>query len=262
MEASPTQLVRWWRSLEAAAAAGGRIHRCHPLPRATASAEDVHPVPTVVACVAGTVRVEVDDGPIDLTVGDLALIAAGTPHRHAPLRCGCAAAEQGFIAGGADLVLRDPAQDWLVHLPERSLAALLARAEAGDPVVLASEIIAAWLAVPWRQATRRTPAQRRMIAALRRLALRRGDAGAILDASGLGRSQAHAAFLAATGDTPARALAHRRCLIARGLLRAGLPVATVARRCGFNDRSTFQRTYRRLLGRTPRDDLGWGTCEA
>lgn len=254
MDASPSELMRWWRLLGEAAAARGAIRRCHPLPSEIAAAEDVHPVVTVVACLTGAARIESAGRRLDLAAGDLALIAPGTPHRHAPLRRGCAVAEQGFDDGGADLMLKDSTTTWRVQLPAEPLVTRLAHAEASDAMVTAADVIATWLDLPWRDARPLSPAQQRMIAALRRLALRRGDAAAILDASGLGRSQAHAAFRAATGTTPARALAQRRCLIARGMLRAGLPVATVARRCGFADRSTFQRTYRRHLGLTPRDE--------
>lgn len=59
-------------------------------------------------------------------------------------------------------------------------------------------------------------------------------------------------FLAATGETPAAWVRHQRVRHAEQLLeRSGLPIAAVARHCGFGSADTLRRHFRRVRGVTP-----------
>jgi AraC family transcriptional activator FtrA len=59
-------------------------------------------------------------------------------------------------------------------------------------------------------------------------------------------------FLASTGDTPAAWVRAQRVRRAEQLLeRADLPIAAVARRCGFGSADTLRRHFRRVRGVTP-----------
>src|SRR5262249_55465545 len=54
-----------------------------------------------------------------------------------------------------------------------------------------------------------------------------------------------------TGMTPARAIERMRVEAARQILEQGLPVKSVAPRCGFRSEETMRRSFLRLLGATP-----------
>jgi AraC-like DNA-binding protein len=51
--------------------------------------------------------------------------------------------------------------------------------------------------------------------------------------------------------SPGRVIRTRRLVRAADLLRSGLPVATVAERCGFTDRTRFSKSFRAALGSSP-----------
>jgi transcriptional regulator GlxA family with amidase domain len=59
-------------------------------------------------------------------------------------------------------------------------------------------------------------------------------------------------FLAATGETPAAWVRDQRVRHAEQMLeRSGLPIAAVARHCGFGSADTLRRHFRRVRGVTP-----------
>jgi len=61
-------------------------------------------------------------------------------------------------------------------------------------------------------------------------------------------------YLAATGQTPARAIETLRVEAARNLLLdSRLPVKRVAQRCGFGSEETMRRSFLRLLAATPQE---------
>lgn len=58
---------------------------------------------------------------------------------------------------------------------------------------------------------------------------------------------------AVTGEAPAQLQTAARMRRARDLLRYGaLPLAEIARKCGFEDASHFARVFKREVGTTPR----------
>jgi AraC-like DNA-binding protein len=70
---------------------------------------------------------------------------------------------------------------------------------------------------------------------------------------GWSRGHYTARFRAATGMSPAQAIARQRVELARQQLIASTdPIAVVARRCGFPDASHFGKVFRRFLGVAPR----------
>lgn len=71
--------------------------------------------------------------------------------------------------------------------------------------------------------------------------------------AGLPPRSFHRAFLAATGDTPARYLRQVRVRLAQRLLISSrLTVAEIAARCGFDNPFVFSRTFSRTCGLSPR----------
>lgn len=58
-------------------------------------------------------------------------------------------------------------------------------------------------------------------------------------------------YLASTGRTPARMVAELRLSAARALLEENLPLAEIARRCGFRDAADLRRGFIRGLGVSP-----------
>jgi AraC family transcriptional regulator len=57
-------------------------------------------------------------------------------------------------------------------------------------------------------------------------------------------------FVRAVGETPGRYMRRLRVLRARTLVRAGMPMARVARDTGFSSQSHMAREFTRFLGRT------------
>lgn len=70
-------------------------------------------------------------------------------------------------------------------------------------------------------------------------------------ASGLSRTVLANRFKTLVGQTPMRYLAEWRMLKARGLLRAGEPMAVVAERVGYASDAAFSKAFKQITGETP-----------
>ena len=59
-----------------------------------------------------------------------------------------------------------------------------------------------------------------------------------------------------TGMTLYQFIIKKRLVVARNMLREGIPVTTVCLQCGFNDYSNFLKQFKREFGRSPREFVG------
>ena len=59
-----------------------------------------------------------------------------------------------------------------------------------------------------------------------------------------------------TGLTLYQFIIKKRLVVARNMLREGLPVTTVCLQCGFNDYSNFLKQFKREFGRSPKEFMG------
>ena len=213
-----------------------------------------HHIPTLVACLEGVVRVTRPDDRLDLQAGDCLVIAPGVWHLHHPVRPGSVHFGLGFQSQLSDVIFIDgegmrtgcippePAR----LLMERALVATEARAAVS---ALMTQVLGESIA-PLDAFDH--PAMKAMIAAMwggLHLGIGADD---LVRISGLGRSRAFQVFSEAYGMPPQAALEDARLSLAGGLLAAGTGVGEVARRCGFPDRRTFTRAWKRRHGTPPR----------
>lgn len=225
-----------------------------------------HTVPTLVAALAGVVRVELPGGrPLDLGAGEVALIVPGARHRHARLRSGSAGLFQGFMLGHSDIELMLPDRTWSLAIPEAPARGLLERAclpGCGERQRLA-QVRDALAALAGSRASPLTPmpeAVKRMWLFLRRVRLSPISAAELLRASGLAPTRAHLLFRGYFHETPHRLLTRHRLDYACHLLASGAgSVAQVAAACGFRSRRHLTAAFRSAHGVSPR---GWSGSAA
>lgn len=247
------EAIDWWIRLRGLPGRLGRVHRWlateHP-PTAD-SGHSLHAVTTSVICLTGAVRVSAGGQRLDLIPGDAVIIQPGAWHRHEPLRRGSLAFQQGVIQGRSDFWFVTHERQLMGSVPEQPSHRLLdhaaAAADESRRKTILSELIANLVRESVEPLRPVDPAVARMNAVLWRLVGEAGSAEAIIRAAGLGRVQAYRLFTRHHGQPPATVLRNDRLTLARSLLAAGLPVAEVARRCGFASRQAFSRAYRRLF---------------
>lgn len=213
-----------------------------------------HAVPTLVACLAGVVRIPTARRAIDLGPHEACVIAPAAWHAHATLRPGSIAYAQGFLFGRSDVVLHGDGRSFTAFTSEAPSLALIrqiiAGADEAERCALLRRVVgdfasrAAELVEPHPAVTRMGY---RMWSALDRSV----TATEVLAASGLGLRQAHRLFRAWFGMPPAQAIAAQRLALADELLREGVSVGEAGRACGYPDRRTFTRAWRRRHGRPP-----------
>lgn len=242
--------------LWAAAGALGRDLRRVLLVERGGGEGEHHTMPTVVACLAGVVRVERPGlKPVDLVAGEAALLAPGVRHVHAPLRAGSAQYAQGFMLGRSDIELARPGRRWLLAIPEQPARGLLERAcrspERGR-AGLVRAALATLSAAPTSTLAPMPPAVEKMWLYLRRERLSPIHAADVLRASGLRPTRAHLVFHAYFAETPHRLLLRHRLEYARHLLLAGGAVGEVAAACGFRTRAHLTAAFRQEHGVSPR----------
>lgn len=244
-------LLSLWSALAAAEHRPGRVRRL-AAGAGMASEGWRHPEPTAVVALAGVVRIEAPGSPpCDLRPGDLLAIPAGAAHRHAPLRGGAIDLQLGFEFGWCDFLLRAAGGATLVAtMPRQPAETLVGRLLEGDAAARAG-LLALILARPLAGVQPLPPAALRMRDHLRNHGLAPIGAADLARASGLRPSRAWQLFRASFGCTPRQALERRRCAIAARLLAEGMGVDAAGRRCGYRDRGTFTRAFRRVHGRPP-----------
>ncbi|MFV2145619.1 AraC family transcriptional regulator [Isoptericola sp. G70] len=221
----------------------------------------------LLVCTDGAGWCRTPDGRFDVGAGDVVLVPARTPHEYA-------------AAQGAPWTL------WWLHVtgPDADELAAAARQAAGGPVShlrdpatvasLVSQVIdalddgtagglvraagAAWHALAHVVATgRRSPGPapdpvERAVEHLRATAPRRTSVGALAAMVGLSTSQLGALFRAQVGTSPLQYQTGLRLARARVLLdTTDLPVAAVARACGYDDPLYFSRRFARTHGMSP-----------
>jgi len=251
--------LRLWRLAEQLAEHPGqvRVLRAREAPswplqagRWDESAAHQHAVPTLVACLAGVVRVEIRRGSIDLHAGESCAIAPGAWHAHAPLRAGCAAYGQGLVFRRSDVLLSDHHGGIAVQVPAEPASKLLMRLIATPLPILLGQLVgtvtsgAALAYAPH-------PAVSRMAHRLWAGLADGSTAADVLEASGLGQRQAHRLFRAWFGTTPKQALLDQRLALAGALLHEGSTVTAAAASSGFTDRPALTRAWRRMHGSGP-----------
>ncbi len=262
--------MRLWRQAEALAARVDRVHvllaRSSPAwsrrgVRWDEQGAHQHAVPTLVACLAGVVRVATAHGAIDLAAHEACAVAPAAWHAHAALRPGSVAYAQGFLFGRSDVVLHGEGRSFTALTAEEPARALLRRIlaseDAGERCLLLRQIATSFLdtAAEVRQPH---PAVTRMGYRMWGSLDRDLGAAEVLAASGLGARQAHRLFCAWFGMPPARAIVEQRLALAEELLAEGMPVGAAARACGYTDRRVFTRAWRRRHGASPSQRSGGG----
>lgn len=260
--------LRLWRLAEAAPGALRAVHvlRAREAARFEAPAGRMvpgrwdlagvhrHAVPTVVACLAGVVRLSSAAGDRDLRPGDLAVIAPAAWHAHAPLRPGSIAFAQGLVAGRSDVLLSDAGRDIAALIPEqpsaRLLHALVAGGDARRQLALGRELLAQFTASA-ADAGAMHPAVQRMAARMWAALDRPLRVAEVLAAAGTGPRQAHRLFTAWFGMPPKQAIRAQQLALAAELLREGLAVGDAAAATGFASRRGLTRAWRQAHGRPP-----------
>jgi AraC family transcriptional regulator len=250
------EVLRLWRLTEQLESGIKRV-RVLPARRAARGMQreaHQHHVPTLVACLAGVVRIEAASGPIDLAPGEVLAIAPGAWHVHAPLRRECCAYLQGAWPLVSDVWLMREGRCWRTLLPVqpslRLMGDLVAGGEAAQLKRTAADLIGQCLSgasATWQV----TAAQKAMANYLWRNMHRPVTAAEVLVASGLGERQAHRQFCAYYGATPKQVLLRFRLDLAGQLLVEGAGVAEAAAACGFSDRADLTRAWRRAHGQPP-----------
>lgn len=245
-----SDLLALWSALSAASRRPGRTHIL-PVGLGESPGYGLHPVATLAVALAGAARVERPGGrAIDLAPGDAAVIAAGALHRHAPLRRQAATLELGFDYEVCDLEFHTAAFSVQASMPRQPAEELVGRLLAGEQAPLGI-LLALIIEQPLRDLQPLPAAAQRMRDRIRSHGLTPISAADIAAAGGLRPSRAWQLFRSHFGCTPRQALERRRCAVAASWLAQGMQVDEAARRCGYRDRGTFTRAFRRQHGRTP-----------
>ena len=80
------------------------------------------------------------------------------------------------------------------------------------------------------------------------------DLSAVAEHFHMSKDYCNRVFRKETGMTIIQYIIYNRILLARQLLRNGVPAGEAAGRIGFKDYSSFYRNYRKITGRKPQDD--------
>ena len=251
-------LLRLWGRLTALAEATPQLLRLNARQALSWPAQHahMHDVPTLIACLEGTLRVTTACGDLDLSPGMALAVAPGAWHRHAALRRGSAWYGQGVVGDRSDVGLADHEQRG-VHLnipgePSASLLSVLASAATIERRRQAwRDLLREVLTNPDGRSTTYDPSVASMHGALWRGLGRPLRAAAVLAAAGCSRRQAHRRFTAWFGETPKQGILRRKLVLARQLLDEGASISEAAAGAGFRRRADLTRAWRLAFGSPP-----------
>lgn len=204
----------------------------------------MHAVPTILYCLAGTMRHLTPNGPVDLKPGEALLIGPAVWHHHEQPKPGCLSLSQGLFATTSDVVLRTDRRKWLGHAQLEPTRARLEEALAApeDQLVrIVRELLIDTFSRPIRQHQGWDGEVEKMLNKM----WWRCHVGVTVDdmiaASGLGRTQAYQRFQAQFGISPAEAMRQMRLGLATAMVAAGVSPAEAAIAAGFPSLRAFQR---------------------
>lgn len=250
LELNP-ELWRLWHLARAVATTPGPIHmlRGREAPRGNIRDMQLHHVPTVVVCLEGVIRIITAKSHIDLTPGEVLIIAPAAWHTHAPLRPGSAGLGLGLTPGArSDVVLYHAANWHGFTVPDarmRGLLYALLAAQKSELKELARQALGEALDHRGEHRVMPEPVSRMAVTLWWQLTGRL-SARNILQASGLSHRQAHRLFVQQFGTTPQQALRQCRLDLANSLVSEGCSPTEAAARSGFLNRADLIRTQRRL----------------
>lgn len=246
----------WWPDLCALLARPGAVHAwTDPREWPVLHHIHLHPNPTVVAALGGTVHVRGVAQTVALAPGDLLVLGTGVWHEHLPLRAGATWVGLGFLPGWADLALTGAEAPWLVRCDpaplrpavEGVLAAGTARGRSRQAASLRAALAAA--------EGETVPVRVGVPAALSELLWKRyvvrASAGELVSGSGASRATAYRQFTQLFGLPPRAFVSHARLELAAALLKHGISVRETAWRCGYPSPGTFARCWKRAHGAPP-----------
>lgn len=195
-----------------------------------------HSVPTLVACLAGQMRVEGREV-LDLQAGDFLLIEPGCWHRHLPYKAGVVRFALGFMAGRCDMMLGDHQGILWGAVDEqpyrRLIDELMDETRVAERLRLVDELIASLareqvIKVDWIE-----PGVHKMAIWLWHHLHERLDSQAIIARGGFSRRTGFRLFKQFFGRSPQQEILAQRLALAQHLLRRGFTLAECARRSGF-----------------------------
>ncbi len=217
---------------------------------------DLHPVPTLVLCLSGTLRVRTRAFAqriehVDLQAGEALVIAPSVCHEHVVLRGEYAALQMGFLRQSSDYWLYSRDARMLGRVPAepyRQLMDALLLCPVAERVERLSELLQTFLDEQRHVQDGVPPALEAMQLYLQANAHLPISADDIVHASGLQHAQAYAVFCRYYEAAPFQVLQQRRIDIAQAHLRAGLDLHEVALCSGFTSRRNFTRAFQRVRG--------------
>lgn len=254
---------RWWGLFdELPSRLGSLTVWSTPQARPPRGAGHMHPNPTLIACLAGVVRVRLGaptpngEGVMhDLQPGDLLLIAAGVWHQVEDLRGDSVSFGQGFIGTWSDVSLGDVHRRWSGKLPgppsRHLMDAALSAPSADERYRHTADLLRQVASESVDHLVFAEHSMQCMVQVLRSRFHTGLTVMELMKASGLSRSRAYAVFTAGYGCSPKEALETMRLWLAGSLLQAGVPIAETALRAGFGTPGTFTRAWRRAHGQPP-----------
>lgn len=210
-----------------------------------------HAVPTIIACLAGTIVVH-GRARLDLQPGDLLLIEPGCWHHQLPVRPGSASLCVGFLAGWCDVVFFAQSEKLWGKVPEqpyrRLVEELLDETFPAERLRLVDEILHGIALeridfLDWIQ-----PEVNAMAEYLWRNLHQRLDVDAMVASSALGRTAGYRLFKEFFHRSPKQELISQRIALAGHLLKRGFAPAEAACRSGFATRMELARSIRTHLG--------------
>lgn len=253
----PMDPHRWMPQVRACLEGAGRIHVLRAGMPLSAAEGYFHQIPTLQICLAGTARILLADGAVDLAAGDAVLMEPCVWHRDVVQVDQDLTIHIGFMARCTDISLRTKSQWHLWTMPfdpsrrhiESGLLAVDERTRRQHVRAVLRQVATA----PLTDLGMRGSPLMGMLHGLWRMAYDRSVSPAeVLRKSQLSRSHAYRLFNWAYGMGPGRAIEVMRLDLARWLLFRGHRVGEVAEWSGFPTRHAFTKRWIAQFGASPR----------